>query len=91
MTWVEISPEPREADHILASHSLNRRTGGPGCPGGDEREGHRYWRHATSRWYSWIMPPSRSRLRTAPLLTELDDVGGEGRASRSPRCGRSAL
>jgi hypothetical protein len=31
MTWVEISPESREADHILASHSLNRRTGGPGC------------------------------------------------------------
>ena len=26
-----------------------------------------------------------------PLLTELDDIGGEGRASRSPRCGRSAL
>jgi hypothetical protein len=37
MTWVEISPESREADHILASHSLNCRTGGPGCPSGDER------------------------------------------------------
>jgi len=39
MSWVEISPETRETDHILASHSLNRRTGGPGCRGGDERPG----------------------------------------------------
>lgn len=54
-------------------------------------EGYRYWRLATSRWYSWIMPPSRSRLRTAPLLTELDDVGGEGRVSRSPRCVTGSL
>ena len=55
------------------------------------REGYRYWHHATSRWYSWTIPPSRSRLRTAPVVSELDEVGGEGRASRSPRCGLSAL
>lgn len=24
MTWVEISPEARQTDHILASHSLDR-------------------------------------------------------------------
>ena len=54
-------------------------------------EGYRYWRHATSRWYSWIIPPSRSRLRTVPVVSEFDEVGGEGRASLSPRCGLSAL
>lgn len=54
-------------------------------------EGYRYSRHATSRLYSWISPPKRSRLRTPPPLTELDGVRGEGGASRSPQCGRSPL
>src|SRR5918996_658114 len=55
------------------------------------REGYRYSRHAASRWYSWITPPSRSRLRTAPVVSEPEEVGGEGGVSRRPRCGRSAL
>jgi hypothetical protein len=70
MTWVEISPESREADHILASHSLNRRTGGPGCPGGDERP--------ASAW-SGTAPMTRGSRSPASIM-----LAPAGRIASSP-------
>jgi hypothetical protein len=49
-------------------------------------------RHAAHLWYSWISPPNRSRLPTGPTVPEgVRELGGDGQASWSPRCGRPAL